>query len=143
LTATACLRCCSGDDALTEFAHLDRLLMISRLRRPLILVILMLLTVYAPLASAQTAPRLDIVESRPTVDAVAADTYLPIVIAVGAVAGVVGFNLLYLGLEALPGGLAYAGAATVPAEASVAMSRIYAVTSAAIGALIANHLYSK
>jgi hypothetical protein len=120
--------------------------MISRLRGPLILAILMLLMVCAPIASAQTVPRLDIVESRPTVGAVsdAADTYLPIVIAVGAIAGVVGFNLLYLGLEALPGGLAYAGrAATVPAEASVAMSRIYATTSAVIGGLIANHLYAK
>jgi hypothetical protein len=57
----------------------------------------------------------------------------PIVVGLGAIGGVVAFNVLALGVEALPGGLAYAGAATVPAEMSVAMSRVYATTSAVIG----------
>lgn len=59
----------------------------------------------------------------------------------GAVAGVVGFNVLALGVEALPGGLAYGAGTAVPAEASVAMSRVYAVTSAVSGALIAYYMY--
>ncbi len=59
--------------------------------------------------------------------------------AAGAVAGVVAFNVLALGWEAVPvvAGYARAGQLTVPAEMSVAMSRIYAVSSAAGGALIA------
>jgi hypothetical protein len=119
--------------------------MTACLRRFLIVAILTLLAGHATPASAQTVPRLNIVETRPTADASAgaADTMLPIVIALGAVAGVMTFNILHLGLEALPGGLAYAGGATVPAEASVAMSRIYATVSAVVGGLIANRLYSK
>lgn len=67
--------------------------------------------------------------------------YYPIVIGLGAVAGVVAFNALAIGIEALPGGMAAgAGAALVPAEASVAISRVYAVTSAVTGALIAYYL---
>ena len=59
--------------------------------------------------------------------------------AAGAVAGVVAFNVLALGWQAVPVVAGYAGGAplAVPAEMSVAMSRIYAVTSAAAGALIA------
>lgn len=71
------------------------------------------------------------------------DDMLPIVVGLGAIAGVVGFNVLALGVEALPGGLAYGAGATVPAEMSVAMSRVYAVTSATVGAWVANHLYNQ
>jgi hypothetical protein len=67
---------------------------------------------------------------------------LPYVVALGAVAGVVAFNVLALGVEALPGGMVYAGGAAVPAEMSVAMSRVYAATSAVIGGLIADYVYT-
>jgi hypothetical protein len=60
----------------------------------------------------------------------------PIVVGLGAIAGVVVFNVAALGVEALPGGLAYAAGASVPAEMSVAMSRAYATTSAVIGGWI-------
>lgn len=63
-------------------------------------------------------------------------------VGLGAIAGIVGFNLLALGPGALPGGIAYASGAIVPAEASVAMSRVYAVTSAVAGGLGADYLYS-
>lgn len=66
----------------------------------------------------------------------------PIVIALGAVAGVVAFNVVALGLEAIPGGFAYGAGVTVPAEMSVAMSRVYAVTSGAIGGLVAHHQFT-
>lgn len=68
--------------------------------------------------------------------------YYPIVVGLGAVAGVVGFNLVVLGVEALPGGMAYASGATVPAEMSVAMSRVYATTAAVIGGVAAYYLYA-
>lgn len=60
----------------------------------------------------------------------------------GALAGVVGFNLLALGTGALPGGFAYAAGAVVPAEMSVAMSRVLATASAAGGALAADYVYT-
>ncbi|BBK33564.1 hypothetical protein STHU_41980 [Allostella humosa] len=67
----------------------------------------------------------------------AADPNLPLVAGLGAIAGVVGFNLLALGLQALPGGFAYGAGAVVAAEMSVAMSRVYAVGSAVAGGLAA------
>jgi hypothetical protein len=60
----------------------------------------------------------------------------PIVVGLGAIAGVGIFNVAALGVAALPGGLAYAGGAGVPAEMSVAMSRVYATTSAVAGGWI-------
>jgi hypothetical protein len=67
----------------------------------------------------------------------------PFVIGLGALAGVVAFNVVALGVEALPGGYAYATGATVPAEMSVAMSRVYATTSAVIGGWIAYFTYGR
>ena len=61
----------------------------------------------------------------------------PLAIGLGAIAGVVVFNVAALGFEALPGGLAYEAGATVPAEMSVAMSRVYATSAAVVGGLIA------
>ncbi len=52
---------------------------------------------------------------------------LPLVAGIGAIAGVIGFNVLALGLPALPG---IAAAPVVAAEMSVAMSRVYATVSA-------------
>ncbi|MFO1058684.1 MAG: hypothetical protein U1E53_17155 [Dongiaceae bacterium] len=72
-----------------------------------------------------------------------ADHVLPIVVGLGAIAGVIGFNLLALGVEALPGGFAYAAGATVPAEMSVAMNRVYAVTSAVVGGWVAYYFYAR
>src|SRR4051812_36041274 len=47
----------------------------------------------------------------PPLAAPAADnSMLPYVVALGAIAGVVVFNVAALGLEAVPGGMAYAGA---------------------------------
>lgn len=60
----------------------------------------------------------------------------------GALAGVVGYNLLALGVGALPGGLAYGAGTMVPAEMSVAMSRVFATASAAGGALAADYIYT-
>lgn len=67
----------------------------------------------------------------------------PVVAGAGAIAGVVAFNLFGLGLVAIPGAGAYAAGATVPAEMSVAMSRIYATSSAVVGALLADYLYTR
>ncbi|HYH18985.1 MAG TPA: hypothetical protein VD995_10245 [Azospirillum sp.] len=62
--------------------------------------------------------------------------YAPFAAGIGAAVGIVGFNIAALGLGALPGGWAYASGALVPAEMSVAMSRVYAAGSAAIGGLL-------
>lgn len=67
----------------------------------------------------------------------------PIIVGLGAIAGVAAFNVVALGVEALPGGLAYAAGATVPAEMSVAMSRVYATTSAVIGAWVGYYASSR
>jgi hypothetical protein len=71
------------------------------------------------------------------------DNMRPIIIGLGAIAGVVAFNVVALGVGALPGGMAYGVGATVPAEMSVAMSRVYATTSAVIGAWIAYYSYGR
>lgn len=65
----------------------------------------------------------------------------PLVAGLGAIAGVVIFNWAALGIEALPGGIGYGATATVPAEMSVAMSRVYATASAVAGGLIAYYGY--
>ena|GEM_PF-3659227 len=65
-----------------------------------------------------------------------------IVIGLGAIAGVVAFNAATLGLGSLPGGAALTGAAILPAEASVAVNRVYAVTSAVAGAWTADYLHT-
>src|SRR5262249_14441352 len=67
----------------------------------------------------------------------------PIRVGLGGIAGVVAFNVLALGVEALPGGYAYATGATVPAEMSVAMSRVYATTAAVIGGWIGYYTVAK
>ncbi len=85
-------------------------------------------------AFAQTAPA----APQP---AAADHSWKPIVIGLGAIAGVVVFNVAAIGFEALPGGLAYEAGAAVPAEASVAISRVYATTSAVIGGLIGYYAY--
>ncbi|BBK44525.1 hypothetical protein STVA_45450 [Allostella vacuolata] len=55
----------------------------------------------------------------------------------------VGFNLLALGAQALPGGFAYGAGAVVAAEMSVAMSRVYATATAVAGGLTAYYLYGE
>jgi hypothetical protein len=67
----------------------------------------------------------------------------PIVIGLGAIAGVVVFNVAALGVEALPGGFAYGAGAVVPAEMSVAMSRVYATTAAVVGGWVAYYGYGQ
>lgn len=67
----------------------------------------------------------------------------PLVIGLGAIAGVVVFNVAALGLEALPGGLAYEAGASVPAEMSVAMSRVYATSAAVVGGLLAYYAVAR
>lgn len=59
---------------------------------------------------------------------------MSIAIGLGAIGGVAAFNALTLGIGAFPGGAAYAAGAVVPAEMAVAMGRLYAVSSAVVGA---------
>ena len=82
-------------------------------------------------------------DAMPAAPAAPTDHVLPIVVGVGALAGVIAFNWLALGAEALPGGFAYTAGATVPAEMSVAINRVYAVTSAVVGGWVAYYLYAR
>jgi hypothetical protein len=107
--------------------------------RLLLVATLMLTLVLAPVGGwAQTAAATPEVPAAPATP----DRLMPLVVGAGAIAGVVAFNLLTLGLPALPGGFAYAAGAIVPAEMSVAMSRVYATTSAVAGSWIAYYLYA-
>ena len=64
-----------------------------------------------------------------------------VIAGLGAVAGVVAFNTAALGIGALPGGATILGSSVIPAEMAVAVSRVYAVSSAVIGAWIGDYLY--
>lgn len=64
-------------------------------------------------------------------------------LAVGAVAGVVALNFYMGGLAYLPFTGVVATTPLATAESIVAISRVYAVTAAGAGALIANYLYEK
>jgi hypothetical protein len=94
-------------------------------------VVVVTVALLAPAGAAVAQPAV-----APVAPAVVQSDMRPIVIGLGAIAGVMVFNVLALGVEALPGGMAYAAGSTVPAEMSVAMSRVYATTSAVIGGWI-------
>jgi hypothetical protein len=107
--------------------------------RVLLVATLLLALLVAPVGGwAQSAAETAAAAAAPA----ESDRLTPIIVGVGAIAGVVAFNLLALGVGALPGGFAYAAGATVPAEMSVAMSRVYAVTSAVAGSWVAYYLYA-
>lgn len=89
--------------------------------------------------AAQTQAIAQVPQAAPTPGPAAYDR-TAIVIGLGAIAGVVAFNAVTLGVIALPGGAALAGAAVVPAEAVVAINRVYAVTTAVAGAWAADYL---
>ena len=92
-------------------------------------------TAFAQTATPAPAPA--------TAPAAAHRDWRPIVIGAGAIAGVVLFNVVALGFEALPGGLAYEAGDTIPAEMSVAMSRVYATTAAVAGGLLAYYAIAR
>jgi hypothetical protein len=92
---------------------------------------------------AQTLPAFAQPARAPVETSATQDNLRPIIIGLGAIAGVVAFNVVALGIGALPGGAAYGVGATVPAEMSVAMSRVYATTSAVVGAWIAYYSYGR
>jgi hypothetical protein len=79
----------------------------------------------------------------PTPEVVAANNRL-LAIGLGALGGVVAFNLATGGLSALPliGGAGAATGALSASEGAVAVSRVYAVSSSLVGALVADWLTS-
>lgn len=102
---------------------------------PLLLALALLIQVNTGMAQTVTPA------AAPKPVAAAEFDWKPIAIGLGAIAGVVVFNATAIGWQALPGGLGLAAGATVPAEASVAISRVYATASAVIGAWIAYYAY--
>ncbi len=95
------------------------------------------------LAQVNTASAQSATAAPAPAPAAAQTDYRPLVIGLGAIAGVVVFNVAALGLEAIPGGLAYEAGATVPAEMSVAISRVYATTAAVVGGLLAYYTIAR
>lgn len=106
----------------------------------IIMVAFVALALRLELADAQTTgavPAAAATPAQPSTD------LRPIAIGLGAIAGVVVFNVAVLGVGALPGGFAYGAGAVVPAEMSVAMSRVYATTAAVIGGWIGYYSYGR
>lgn len=98
-------------------------------------------TALAPImATAQTIPAAPEPAAPP--DPGTMSMGLTTAVGLGALAGVVGFNVFTLGVGALPGGMAYGVGMVVPAKMSVAMSRVYATASAVTGALVADYIYT-
>ncbi len=64
-----------------------------------------------------------------------------VVAGLGAVAGVIAFNTAAFGVGALPGGATLLGTSMIPAEMAVAVSRVYAVSSAVVGAWVGDYLH--
>lgn len=93
----------------------------------------------APATFAQVPP------AAPSTEPSAAQSHISgmsLAIGAGAIAGVAAFNALALGAGAFPGGAAYAAGAIIPGEMAVAMSRVYAVGSAVLGAWTFEYLQS-
>ena len=71
------------------------------------------------------------------------DYVYPLVLATGALAGVVAVNLWSYPYFTLPLALDTAAGPTISSPAAAAASRIFVITSGVTGALIANWLYGK
>ncbi|MEI8394333.1 MAG: hypothetical protein WCF85_06320 [Rhodospirillaceae bacterium] len=104
--------------------------------RRLVLVALIALIGLAPLtASAQT--------KAPAQTAAKTDYVYPLVLATGALAGVVAVNLWTFPYFTLPLALDTPAAAAVSSPAAAAASRIYVITAGVTGALLASWVYGK
>ena len=116
------------------------------MRRVGVAVVAVALLAQVNTAMAQSAPHTAVASPAPlpaTEPAAAHQDWKPLAIGLGAIAGVVVFNVAALGFEALPGGLAYEAGATIPGELSVAMSRVYATAAAVAGGLVAYYTLAR
>jgi membrane associated rhomboid family serine protease len=78
----------------------------------------------------------------PTVAKPPSETPYPYVVALGAIAGIVGSQYILFGPAGFPfWASTVTPGAPIPAVISVGVSRIFAITSAATGALLANWAY--
>jgi hypothetical protein len=71
------------------------------------------------------------------------DYVYPLVLAAGALAGVVGVNLITFPYFTLPLSLSTPAATAISSPAAAAASRIFVIASGVTGALIASALYGK
>ncbi|CAK0766326.1 exported hypothetical protein [Gammaproteobacteria bacterium] len=67
----------------------------------------------------------------------------PLVLAVGALAGVVTVNYLTYGVGTLPTSVGMSSSAPIISPAAAAASRVYVITSAVLGAWAASALYGQ
>ena len=105
------------------------------MRRLVIVALIAMIGLVPFTASAQTQT------TAPT--AAKTDYLYPVVLAAGALAGVVGVNTMTWGVGTLPVAFTTPGVAQIVSPAAAAASRIFVITSGVGGALIANWLYGK
>jgi len=110
------------------------------------LILALWASILAPLAPAHAgdaSPHLRLAASGPEETPAAADDGRLLIAGLGAIAGVVAFNLAMGGTGALPFFYEAAGTSGAAASGAVAASRVYAVSTAVGGALIADSLYRR
>jgi hypothetical protein len=103
--------------------------------RRLVLVALIALIGVVPFTASAQAP-----VQAPTAKT---DYVYPLVLAVGALAGVVSMNALTYGVGTLPLAVGIPTTAPIVSPAAAAASRIFVITSGVTGAWIASWLYGK
>jgi hypothetical protein len=89
----------------------------------------------APMTSASA------VTQSPVIEKESPDHLYPLVLAAGALAGVMTVNWLSYGVGTLPLRLPMESTAPIVSPAAAAASRIYVITSGVLGAWLADYLY--
>ncbi|CAK0767707.1 membrane hypothetical protein [Azospirillaceae bacterium] len=105
--------------------------------RRLVLVALLALIGFMPLTASAQQP------TAVKAAAPASDNVYPLVLALGATAGIATVNWMTYGFGTLPLSLGTSGVGATIAPAAAAASRIYVITSGVAGAWIASWLYGK
>ncbi|CAK0764232.1 membrane hypothetical protein [Gammaproteobacteria bacterium] len=111
------------------------------MRRFAIIALIGLIGFAPSLVSAANTPKQATKQSEVLIENKPADQIYPIVLAAGALAGVVSVNWLTYGVGTLPLSVGIETTAPVVSPAAAAASRIFVITSGVIGAWIADLLY--
>ncbi len=100
------------------------------------------LLIVAIVALIGASPMTGYAQTKAAVAKPPSETAYPYVVALGAIAGIVGSQAILFGSAGFPfWASTVTPGAPIPAVISVGVSRMFAITSAATGALIANWVY--
>ncbi len=113
------------------------------MRRFAIIALVALIGLAPSLASAWSLTGQAPQQQAKAVESDSPDYVYPIVLAAGALAGVVGVNWLTYGVGTIPLSVGIETTAPTVSPAAAAASRIFVITSGVIGAWVADFLYSK